>query len=121
MKTVLVVEDDPDVREGLLAILEMEGFLPTAAVHGRDALDQCRAGLRPDAILLDLMMPVMSGQEFLFARVEHPAIARIPVIVLTAAGTDALLDHERWNVRRVLHKPADTDRMVAEARRACLA
>lgn len=117
MTTVLVVEDDPDVREGLVAILEMEGFGPAAALHGRDALDQCRPGLRPDAILLDLMMPVMSGEEFLVARADEPEIARIPVVVLTAGGTDRI-DREGWNVRQVLRKPADPDRMIAEIRRA---
>jgi len=118
MATILVVEDDPDVREGILTILELEGFQSAAAFHGRDALDQCRAGLRPDAILLDLMMPVMSGEEFLRARIGEPGIADVPVLVLTAKGFEEI-DRKRWNVRNVLRKPTDPDRMISAIRQVC--
>ena len=85
MTHVLIVEDDPAIRQGLAELLEVEGFAVSRADHGRASLSLLEAGLRPDVIVLDLVMPVMDGLYFLKAirGTEHAAI---PVIVVTAVG-----------------------------------
>ena len=83
--TVLLVEDDHDVRETIAEVLTDEGYVVVTAADGKQALDQLRGGLRPFVILLDLMMPGMNGYQFRGEqRAEPPPIADIPVIVLTA-------------------------------------
>jgi len=82
---ILVVEDDSDIRESVLEILEDEGHQVTAAADGREALDRLLgASHRPDLILLDLMMPVMSGYQFREEQLKLPDLASIPVLVVTA-------------------------------------
>jgi CheY-like chemotaxis protein len=84
-KKILVVEDDFDIREALHDLLTLEGFELLLAADGQDALNQLRSSdSEPDAILLDLVMPVKDGYEFLQERDLDPRLARIPVIVMTA-------------------------------------
>jgi two-component system, chemotaxis family, chemotaxis protein CheY len=82
-RTVLLVEDDYDVRETIAEVLADEGYDVVTAVDGQDALDKLRAGARPFAILLDLMMAGMNGFQFRAEQRADPALAAIPVIVLT--------------------------------------
>jgi CheY-like chemotaxis protein len=82
----MIVEDDADTRSALASILRCEGYPVMSACDGREALELLRAGARPDVILLDLMMPVMSGADFRVAQLADPALADIPVVVLTAEG-----------------------------------
>jgi CheY-like chemotaxis protein len=82
---ILVVDDDAAIREALTAVLEDEGYAVRTAANGRDALQLLRAGgPRPALILLDLTMPVMSGGEFREEQRRDPALAQIPVVVLSA-------------------------------------
>ena len=84
---ILVVDDDDDIRELLAEFLQDEGYRVMTARNGSDALTQLRAGgTRPCLILLDLMMPVMNGFEFLEAFRRDPALALIPVAVVSAHG-----------------------------------
>jgi signal transduction histidine kinase/DNA-binding response OmpR family regulator len=80
---VLVVEDDSDSREMLVRVLRKEGYSVTEAENGSVALERI-AEQRPELILLDLMMPVMDGFEFLSILATQPQLAGIPVIVVTA-------------------------------------
>lgn len=80
---VLVVEDDQDIRESLQAVLEDAGYATEAAANGRDALERI-AEHRPSVIILDLMMPVMNGYEFLARATTDPTLAGIPIIIATA-------------------------------------
>ena len=80
---MLVVDDDRDIRELLVELLASEGYAVASAADGRRALAEARA-TRPDVILLDLMMPVMSGWEFREAQLRDPELAGIPVVVVTA-------------------------------------
>jgi CheY-like chemotaxis protein len=82
---VLVVEDDDLTRDVLRLLLQRAGCRVTTAAHGREAL-ACLQAARPDLILLDLMMPVMSGWEFRERQRQDAALAAIPVVVLTAAA-----------------------------------
>jgi two-component system, chemotaxis family, chemotaxis protein CheY len=85
-RSVLVVDDDPDVRASLVDVLASAGFSVASAEHGRAALDLLRAGAPIDLILLDMMMPVMNGWQFCKERASDPALERIPVLVLSAVS-----------------------------------
>src|SRR5215208_6847382 len=84
--SILVVEDDVDIQTALSSILRDVGYEVSCAGDGREALDRLRAGLRPAVILLDLMMPVMDGVEFRTNQLRDPALAHIPIVLLTADG-----------------------------------
>jgi CheY-like chemotaxis protein len=80
---VLVVDDDPDILEALSEILEAEGFEIRRARNGKEALERLEPE-PPHLILLDLMMPVMDGWEFAQRMRQRPAVADVPIIVLSA-------------------------------------
>lgn len=84
MPAILVVEDQPDIREPLCELLELEGYRVLRAEHGQAALSMLR-GTRPDAIVLDVMMPVLDGGGFLDA-LATDGPGDIPVLLLTALG-----------------------------------
>jgi CheY-like chemotaxis protein len=82
---ILVVDDDAPIREALAEVLEDEGYQVRSAANGREALELLRSGWAPPAvILLDLMMPVMSGWEFRAEQQSDQALASIPIVVLSA-------------------------------------
>ena len=83
MSVVLIVEDDDDLRESLAEVLTLRGFDAVAAANGREALDMLKAGLSPCLILLDLMLPVMSGWEFRELQRANPIISQIPTVVIS--------------------------------------
>ena len=89
--TVLVIDDEPDALLLLTRRLEKEGYRVVTAANGEDGLRLAQAQ-RPDAILLDIMMPKMKGREVCARLKSDPATAAIPVIFLTALG---LADHIR--------------------------
>jgi DNA-binding response OmpR family regulator len=80
---ILVVDDEPMVRDTLGQVLADEGYVVDVAVDGADALDRVHAA-RPDVILLDLMMPGMNGRQFLSALREDKAYSEVPVLIMTA-------------------------------------
>jgi CheY-like chemotaxis protein len=91
---ILVVEDDPELRENLCEVLEVEGFRAVGVVNGLEALQYLRANALPCLILLDLMMPGMSGGEFRALQREDAQFARVPTIVVSAME----LDHQQEQV-----------------------
>jgi CheY-like chemotaxis protein len=101
--TVLVVDDDHDLRESVMELLEDHGYRAVGAVDGREALYLLHtAPAKPNVILLDLMMPVMDGLRFREEQLGDPEIAPIPVIVMTAhSRSPAPLLHASG----FLHKP----------------
>jgi len=107
---VLVVDDDEDIRETLSEILGANGFEVSTASNGREALARLRA--TPHAlVVLDLMMPVMTGWEFREAQMRDAAIATVPVIVISAARAPRHVDAVAF-----LPKPFDVDRLLDLAR-----
>jgi CheY-like chemotaxis protein len=117
--TVLVVEDDVDIRQALLEILEDQGFTALGARDGADALDiLSRATELPCVILLDLMMPVMDGATFRQAQRSDPRLASIPLVVLSAYR-----DVERHagplDAVSVLRKPPTVRELVTVLRAHC--
>ncbi len=85
MKTILIIEDQPDMRENITTILEMENYAVLNAANGKEGLDRAREE-KPDLILCDVMMPTMNGHEFLQRMREDRTIAGTPFIFLTARG-----------------------------------
>src|SRR3954469_11756041 len=80
---VLVVDDEPMVRDTLGQVLSDEGYVVDLAVDGEAALERVHAA-RPDAILLDLMMPGMNGRQFLQVLRDKPPYENVPVLIMTA-------------------------------------
>jgi CheY-like chemotaxis protein len=114
---VLVVEDDPDLREMMAQLLRLEGFDPVVAENGRDALKVLRSGARPDVILLDLMMPIMDGWQFRREQQSDRALADIPVVVATAVPLERVTSD--FHAAAVLQKPLDLDDTIQTIRRHC--
>ena len=117
MATILVIEDDPDMRELERTVLACGGHQVIVAENGREGL-RALEGRRPCVILLDLMMPVMDGFEFLAELRQEEAWRQIPVIVVTAKNLSPE-EHERLNgsVARILQKGAyDRQALLAEVR-----
>lgn len=83
---ILIVEDDPDVRDAMSEVLQDEGYETTVAAQGKEALDRLSGGYRPALILLDMMMPVMDGEEFLDQIRGQERLREIPVLVVSATS-----------------------------------
>ena len=109
---VLVVEDNPDMNAYIAAALRPR-YRVASACDGRAGLEQALA-LRPDLILTDLMMPEMSGDEMVAALRRQPAMANVPVVMLTARTDDELrLRLLKDGVQDYLNKPFATDELLA--------
>lgn len=105
---VLIIEDDRDIRESLQLVLETEGYSVKAAANGHEGMEMLKRINRPCLILLDLMMPVMNGWEFLQARSQDIMVASIPVVVVSAA-TDRLKEAKADGA---LRKPVEIDALI---------
>ncbi len=114
---VLVVDDDRDIRETLQELIEDEGYDVLTARHGAEALEKLRER-RPGLIVLDLFMPVMDGAEFRRRQLADPALAQVPVVVISAA---AGLDERVAAMRAEDHfeKPIRLDDLLAAIARFC--
>ena len=101
---ILIVDDDMDVRGTIADVLADEGVDVAVAENGLVALEVLEGGLRPDVILLDMMMPEMDGWEFRAEQRKRPDLASIPVVVFTAHGisSDAA---DQLGAQGVLKKP----------------
>ena len=118
MHVVLVVEDDIDIRATMCEALEDNGYKAVGAANGLEALAYLRgSNERPSLILLDLMMPVMDGQTFRAEQRADPALASIPVVVISAYR-----DVDRYAselAAECLAKPVRLDTLLETARRHC--
>lgn len=83
-QSILIVEDNIDIRSTLVEILNMEGHHTVEAGNGAVALQYIRNNPRPSMVLLDMMMPVMNGRQFLDAFKKEPGNALVPVIIISA-------------------------------------
>jgi two-component system response regulator MprA len=109
---ILIVDDEPMVRETIAQVLRDEGYTVEVADDGRDALIKLDAH-RPDAVLLDLMMPGMNGRQFLTALREERGDAALPVVVMTAVhgvGERAL----SLGATDIVEKPFDVDDLLGK-------
>jgi CheY-like chemotaxis protein len=112
---VFVVDDDYDIREAVSDVLVSEGYSVLTAADGSEALETLRRGFRPDVMLLDLMMPRLSGVEVIDALRKDESLREIPVVVCSANrgyGADDL------GVLDVLRKPVSVDELLEAVARA---
>jgi DNA-binding response OmpR family regulator len=114
---ILIVDDDADIRTAFKSALTLEGYEVEEAADGREALEQLRRspiGL----VFLDLMMPGMNGWEFRAEQMRDPALARVPVAVLSGSGLPAskILALE---AAAYLRKPPDLDELLNVVERLC--
>jgi CheY-like chemotaxis protein len=118
-KNILIVEDEPDVRETLKEILELEGFNVLAAENGAVALQYFQQGTHSCLILLDLMMPVMNGWQFLEAlKNNHLEILNSTPIIVVSAAADVTSVKQQYNCQ-VMNKPCNLDSLLALAHQYC--
>jgi CheY-like chemotaxis protein len=115
---IFVVDDDVDLRETIGELLEDEGYPIRLFQNGRGALELLRAGVRPRLILLDLMMPEMSGWEFRAEQLRDASLREIPVVVMTASRG---FDREALAGSEILHKPVGIGEILAAVERNALA
>ena len=114
-KTVLVVEDDFDIRESIKDFLEIEKFSVLTASNGQEALDVLKAAPKPCLVLLDMMMPIMDGREFLDIVMKDAVLAPIPVFVISAVATK---DNTLGSVG-FIKKPADLNLILKMVQDYC--
>jgi CheY-like chemotaxis protein len=119
-KTILLIEDDPGVRSGTAAFLENEGFSVMPASTGADALLILKHTEPPDLIVLDLMLPVMSGWDVRAELAKDERLARVPVVIFSGVvdRQEAALLHVR--PENCVKKPVRPRELLAVVRR-CLA
>ncbi len=86
METILLIEDDADIRELLAELLQFRGYQVAAVANGREALDRLEADVLPCLIILDLMLPVISGWEFRRRQLSDPRWSTIPTVLLSSAN-----------------------------------
>ena len=120
---VLIVEDDPEMREMLAQMLAMEGFHAVVAEDGLEALHMLRTVRHrapdvPCLVLLDLKMPRLGGREFRRAQLGDPIVASVPVAVISGA-TDAEQRAQDLGAVAALSKPIDVDVLMQVVRRYC--
>ena len=109
-RTVLVVEDDESIRNVITDVLEDRGFRVVGAGNGADALARLD-DLRPDVMVLDLLMPVMHGWDFMETYAEKTDGDTIPIVVVSV--NPALpRSFSRFGVRGVVPKPFDVDDLL---------
>jgi CheY-like chemotaxis protein len=104
---VLLVEDDPEVSEAITMTFRREGHRVLTARHGQDALDQLREGDLPAVVVLDLMMPVMDGVQFLQAARADDRLRTLPVVVITSTEQEL-----PFGAQAIVRKPADMDALL---------
>jgi CheY-like chemotaxis protein len=115
---VLVVDDDDAIRETLRAILEEEGYPVVAARHGQEALLHLASAPPPGLCIFDLVMPVMNGWELCAELARQPALARVPVL-LVSANSHVEPPPPGLATVHLMRKPISFDRLLEYVQRYC--
>jgi CheY-like chemotaxis protein len=109
---ILIVEDDPDIREALQHFLELQGYTVWTASHGKEGLELLGRSVKPSVVVLDMTMPIMDGHRLLTARKADDVLRAIPIIILSAAMVgmnprDRALYGANYEVSAFLGKPVE--------------
>jgi CheY-like chemotaxis protein len=116
--TILYVEDDIDLRDSIALVLEQEGFRVVGAANGQTGLDYLRGSERTCLVLLDLMVPVMNGWQFMAEKTSDPALAPIPVVIVS--GHSSVPQQARvLKATDYLVKPVDIPKLIEVAKTYC--
>jgi CheY-like chemotaxis protein len=115
---ILIIDDNPDLREGLRVVLGQEGYKVEAAINGRDALNRLYNGLKPCLIIMDLMMPIMNGFEFREVQLADPQLAHIPLIAYSGV-TDPRETAQQLRATAYIHKPTEVEQLASVVRQFC--
>lgn len=113
-RALLLVEDDPDIRDALAELLQEEGFAVATASNGREGLDRLAEVERPCLILLDIDMPVMDGREFMAQVRADPELRDCTVLIVTATRGASPLGADG-----LLKKPFDIEELLGAVERYC--
>lgn len=113
--SVLVVDDDPSIRRMIVAALRRDGYEFLEAPNGRDALDLMRSR-NPSVVVLDLMMPILSGWDVLQERMKESQLMKIPVILISANRDPEVASAVDKGICAFLPKPFDITTLVALVR-----
>jgi CheY-like chemotaxis protein len=113
---VLVVDDDDENRESLVAILERDGYFACSADNGAKAIEVLQGGLDPDLILTDLMMPVMSGWDLCETLKKTPGWRSIPIIVMCGMAAE---QRGKLQVDDAFEKPTDVSLLMKRIAELC--
>jgi two-component system chemotaxis response regulator CheY len=118
-QVVLLVEDDEDIRDAIREALEIEGYQIEVVCDGKEALDRLTDGPLPSLILLDLMLPFVSGWEIIdiIRKNRGAPIASVPIVITSAAGDSALVAAQ--SVEGHLKKPIDLGQLLDTVARYC--
>lgn len=119
-RTLLLVEDDDDIRQDLAFLIELRGYEVRTAANGREALDQLRLEPLPSMIVLDLMMPVMDGWETYAELKKDARLEGIPVLLLSGVA-DLAAKARSLDVVGYLTKPIDFDYLFEVLATHCVA
>ncbi len=118
-KTILIVDDERSIRSALADLLEDEVFSVAVVRNGQEAITYLeQATERPCLILLDMMMPEMTGLQFRRHQQEHPALADIPVVAMSA-NLHLAQAAQLLGVTDYLHKPFDLPTLLSAVVRNC--
>jgi CheY-like chemotaxis protein len=113
---VMIVEDDPDLRDAMRGYLEETGRRVVTAPEGGAAMRALQSGVRPSLILLDLFMPGTDGWQFRYELMRNPKLFDIPIVVVTGRRTQ---EAASLFLDDVLHKPFDPKHLGAVVARYC--
>jgi two-component system response regulator VicR len=117
MRSILVVDDEADIRLTVRDVLTREGFIVHSARDGAHALHMLERIEPPDLILLDYKMPVMDGKQFLSVMRRLPQLEQTPVVILSAATRE--WSGAQLEVVDVLSKPVDLELLLSTVRAVC--
>ncbi len=112
--SLLLIDDDQDLRDSLGDALEGLDFKVTYAANGQEALERLSTEELPDVILLDLLMPVMNGWQFCDERKKHTRLVGIPIIAMSAAVSKNPWSPYYLDVDDYIAKPIDLDDLMAK-------
>lgn len=119
---ILVIEDDDAIRESIVEVLSEEGYEVHSAIHGEEGMRVLESIPGPTLVLLDMMMPIMNGWQFIDAEKKRTRFTDISVVILSAVPEDRALlgDDDLLPVEGLLRKPIDVDKLLSVVGQYCL-
>jgi CheY-like chemotaxis protein len=116
--SILIVDDNADVRDATVMLLRASGFEAGGAENGQEALARLRGGFKACLIVLDMNLPVMDGWTFRNEQMRDAQLSSIPLVVLSAA-VNPMTEGKRLGAAAALHKPIEVDMLLSLASKHC--